>query len=94
MDDTTPSTEAVNDKKTSRQIERGFRFWAIIVGLGITTILAALEHTVVTTSAPVILRDLRLRENFVWITNAFFICRFVALMKYRLFHVSQAKGLS
>ncbi|KAK7756321.1 hypothetical protein SLS62_001547 [Diatrype stigma] len=53
--------------------ERGFRFWAIIIGLGITTLLAALEHTVVTTSAPAILTDLELGANYVWLTNAFFV---------------------
>lgn len=59
--------------------EHGFRFWAIIIGLGITTLLAALEHTVVTTSAPAILTDLELGANYVWLTNAFFVCRYVAL---------------
>ncbi|KAM7193007.1 Major facilitator superfamily domain containing protein, partial [Rhypophila sp. PSN 637] len=59
--------------------ERGFRFWTIIIGLGITTLLASLEHTVVTTAAPYILQELDLKENFVWITNAFFICSFTAL---------------
>ncbi|KAK5652234.1 hypothetical protein OQA88_10731 [Cercophora sp. LCS_1] len=54
--------------------ERGFRFWTIIIGLGVTTLLASLEHTVVTTAAPYILQDLDLRENFIWISNAFFIC--------------------
>ncbi|KAK3369915.1 major facilitator superfamily domain-containing protein [Podospora didyma] len=54
--------------------ERGFRFWSIIIGLSITTLLASLEHTVVTTAAPYILQELELRENFIWITNAFFIC--------------------
>ncbi|KAI1394964.1 major facilitator superfamily domain-containing protein [Hypoxylon fuscum] len=53
---------------------KGARFWIVILGLGITSLLAALEHTVVVTSAPVILTDLQLRENFIWITNAFFIC--------------------
>ncbi|KAH8897383.1 MFS general substrate transporter [Thozetella sp. PMI_491] len=54
--------------------ERGFRFWIIIIGLAISTLLAALEHTVVTTAASRILEDLSLKENFIWITNAFFVC--------------------
>lgn len=69
-------TEAASGN-SPEDIQRGFRFWAIISGLAITALLAALEHTVVTTSAPKILTELQLGENFVWITNAFFICRFV-----------------
>ncbi|KAI1388755.1 major facilitator superfamily domain-containing protein [Hypoxylon trugodes] len=57
-----------------QDLKRGFRFWIVIIGLGVTALLAALEHTVVITSAPVILTDLQLREDFVWITNAFLIC--------------------
>lgn len=80
-----PSSAEVLSKSTingpseldNPDFERGFRFWAIIIGLGISTLLAALEHTVVTTAGPLILEDLDLKENFVWITNAFFICRCV-----------------
>ncbi|KAI0471294.1 major facilitator superfamily domain-containing protein [Xylaria cf. heliscus] len=53
--------------------QRGVRFWAIIVGLGVTNLLGALENTVVTTSAPVIVTDLDLGDDYVWITNAFFV---------------------
>lgn len=37
--------------------------------------LAALENTVIAVAAPVILSDLQLGIDFVWITNAFFLCR-------------------
>lgn len=52
-----------------------FRVYAIIIGLGITNLLAALENTVVTIAAPVILTDLQLGDNFIWITNALFLSR-------------------
>jgi hypothetical protein len=78
------STSFAEDHVTDGEVEdpdvdfeRGFRFWTIIIGLGITTLLASLEHTVVTTAAPYILQDLDMKENFIWITNAFFVCRFV-----------------
>ena len=54
--------------------ERGIPFWCIIIGLGITNLLGALENTVVSTAAPVILTDLHMGSNFIWITNAFFVC--------------------
>ncbi|KAI1863171.1 uncharacterized protein JN550_009697 [Neoarthrinium moseri] len=56
-----------------QEFERGPRFWVIIIGLGISTLLASLEHTVVTTSAPRILEELQMREDFIWVTNAFFV---------------------
>ncbi|KAK3370719.1 major facilitator superfamily domain-containing protein [Lasiosphaeria ovina] len=71
------ATAAATDAEKPEEeedFERGFRFWTIIIGLGITTLLASLEHTVVTTAGPYILQDLELRENFIWISNAFFIC--------------------
>ncbi|KAI1825865.1 MFS general substrate transporter [Xylaria intraflava] len=51
----------------------GFRVYAIVVGLGITNLLAALENTVISVAAPVLLTDLNLGANFVWVTNAFFL---------------------
>ncbi|KAI1660023.1 major facilitator superfamily domain-containing protein [Daldinia decipiens] len=78
MSDTLSSIGGTDSPRPNNNIpqdfRRGFRFWIVIIGLGITSLLAALEHTVVTTSAPVFLTELELRENFVWTTNAFFIC--------------------
>lgn len=54
-----------------------FRLYAIVVGLGIANLLAALENTVLTIAAPVILTDLGFGDNFIWITNAFFLSRYV-----------------
>lgn len=53
----------------------GFRVYAIVVGLGITNLLAALENTVITIAAPVILTGLQLGDNFIWVTNAFFLSK-------------------
>ncbi|KAF3763039.1 MFS general substrate transporter [Cryphonectria parasitica EP155] len=52
----------------------GLRLWVIILGLGVTLLLTALENTVVTVAAPMIISDLQLGENYIWVTNAFFIC--------------------
>ncbi|KAF7929415.1 uncharacterized protein EAE98_005333 [Botrytis deweyae] len=53
---------------------RGYKFWCIIIGFLVTNLLGALENTVVSTAAPVILSDLQMGQNFIWITNAFFVC--------------------
>lgn len=54
-------------------VQRSFGFWAIIVGLGVTLLLAALENTVLTTAAPVILAEIPLDDDWIWLTNAFFL---------------------
>ncbi|KAI1774199.1 major facilitator superfamily domain-containing protein [Hypoxylon cercidicola] len=50
------------------------RIYAIVIGLGITNLLAALENTVVSVAAPVIFTELQLGDDYVWVTNAFFLC--------------------
>lgn len=53
--------------------QRGPRFWAIIATLCMIGILSALENTVVTTSLPYIATQLDLGENYIWVTNVFFL---------------------
>lgn len=55
----------------------GLRLWIIILGLGVTLLLTALENTVVTVAMPYIISDLEIGDDYIWITNAFFICRCV-----------------
>lgn len=55
------------------KVRKSFGFWAIIIGLGITLWLAALENSVLTTAAPAILDDIPMGDNWVWLTNAFFL---------------------
>lgn len=54
-------------------VQKSLNFWIIIVGLGIMMWLAALENTVLTTAAPVILEEIPLKEDWIWLTNAFFL---------------------
>lgn len=57
------------------KFERGPRFWAIIATLCVIGLLSALENTVVTTSLPYIITELNLGENYIWVTNVFFLTR-------------------
>lgn len=56
------------------EFQRGFRFWAVIAGLATAQFQASLEHSVVITSGPTIVNDLGMGEEYIWITNAFFVC--------------------
>lgn len=74
LDSSNSSTD--NKGKTPTEgAPRDFRFWAIIASLCITGLLSALENTVVTTSLPTIVRVLNLGDNYIWITNVFFLTR-------------------
>ena len=70
------SSTANEGKKSTKGTPRDFRFWAIIASLCITGLLGALENTVVTTSLPTIVRALNLGDNYIWITNVFFLTRY------------------
>ncbi|KAH8899041.1 MFS general substrate transporter [Thozetella sp. PMI_491] len=56
-----------------REIQHSFAFWAIIIGIGFTLWLAALENSALTTAAPAILVDIPLADDWIWLTNAFFL---------------------
>lgn len=49
------------------------RFWAIILTCAVIGLLSALENTVVTTALPDIITELAMGENYVWVTNVFFL---------------------
>ncbi|KAI9695815.1 MAG: hypothetical protein M1820_008409 [Bogoriella megaspora] len=75
MEISSPQIDEAEAKTTpDPAFKPSFRLYAIVVGLGITNLLAALENTVVAIAAPVILTDLQLGVDYIWITNAFFLC--------------------
>ncbi|KAI2473092.1 MFS general substrate transporter [Annulohypoxylon bovei var. microspora] len=72
-DPTDPAEQKAGENKAPAP-KRGFRFWAIIVGLCIANFQASLENSVIVTSGPTIVDDLKMGEEYIWITNAFFLC--------------------
>ena len=67
--------DETQEKEKKPSFEKGFRFWIIIATLCVIGILSALENTVVTTSLPHIVTKLDLGENYIWVTNVFFLTR-------------------
>jgi hypothetical protein len=65
----------------------GLRLWIIIIGLGVTLLLTALENTAVTVALPIIISELELGENYIWVTNAFFISRCVPFLLPVICHI-------
>ncbi|KAI0842318.1 MFS general substrate transporter [Hypoxylon sp. FL0890] len=73
--DTEPeaSSTAAQDITSKDDFHPGLRLWIIIIGLGVTQILTALENTSISVAVPIIISELNLGENYIWVTNAFFI---------------------
>jgi hypothetical protein len=71
----TPSTDLDEGTDLSAAFTPGLRVYAIVAGLGVANLLAALENTVVAIAWPVILSDLKVGDDFIWVSNAFFLCR-------------------
>ncbi|KAI2843099.1 hypothetical protein CBS11350_5378 [Aspergillus niger] len=57
----------------SSSSSRGWRFWLIIAGCAVTSLLTAVESTVTSTALPTISRDLNAGESYIWFVNAFFL---------------------
>ncbi|KAI4592508.1 hypothetical protein KJ359_011090 [Pestalotiopsis sp. 9143b] len=53
--------------------KRGFRFWGIMTALCAVSVMASLENSVVVTAGPAIVADLNMGEDYIWISNAFFL---------------------
>lgn len=66
---------ATADAKNTAGATRGFQFWAIMAALCTVGVLGALENTVVTTSLPTIVKHLQIGQDYIWITNIFFLMR-------------------
>ncbi|KAI1746166.1 DNA repair protein RAD50 [Xylaria scruposa] len=75
--DASASSDGTNPARSEQQEKPKFnkdpRFWAIIATLCVIGILSALENTVVTTSLPFIVTQLDLGDNYIWVTNVFFL---------------------
>ncbi|KAK1767504.1 putative multidrug resistance protein fnx1 protein [Phialemonium atrogriseum] len=65
--------ERTANESAAPKFNRSPRFWAIIATLCVIGILSSLENTVVTTSLPFIVTELNLGENYIWVTNVFFL---------------------
>ncbi|KAL4993119.1 MFS general substrate transporter [Aspergillus recurvatus] len=53
--------------------KKGWRFWAIFAALTITSLLSALDASVISTALPTIVRDLNSGDSYVWISNAYML---------------------
>lgn len=74
------ATRGVESSAPAQDFNRSKRFWAIIATLAIISLLSALENTVVTTALPFIATQLDLGDDYIWVTNAFFLSGYVIMI--------------
>lgn len=53
------------------------RFWLVFAALSVTSLLAALEEIFKSTALPTIVADLRVGDNYPWVSNAYFLTTYV-----------------
>lgn len=69
-----PMSQSVNGRiQVQKSYARNYRFWSIIIALCTMMLLGSLENTVIVTSLPVIVDELKLGRNYIWVTNIFFL---------------------
>lgn len=66
-------TQDATTEKSPPKFEKGPRFWAIIVVLSLISLLTSLEATITSTVMPSLIADLNGGENFIWVSNAYFL---------------------
>jgi hypothetical protein len=65
--------KAASSGKSPPQFQKGPRFWAILFVLALASLLTSLEATVTSTVMPSIVADLNGGENYIWISNSYFL---------------------
>ncbi|KAI9667764.1 MAG: hypothetical protein M1821_000581 [Bathelium mastoideum] len=69
-----PATEAEEMEETNKNDAsqaRGWRFWTIFPGLCLTSVLTALDSTILSTALPTIVGELHSASSYVWTINAY-----------------------
>lgn len=66
--------DALQDATMEKKVfEKGPRFFAILFVLALTSLLTSLEATITSTVMPSIVADLAGGEDYIWISNAYFL---------------------
>lgn len=66
-------------QQAGKAFQSDYRFWMIMVTLCFSVLLSSLESTVVITSLPTIVAELKIGSNYIWVTNVFLLARYVSL---------------
>ncbi|RAH68038.1 MFS general substrate transporter [Aspergillus aculeatinus CBS 121060] len=80
---TEPESDETNSDESPRtpgpKPRKTWRFWAVFPALCMTTFLAALDTSILSTALPTIALDLHAGELYMWITNAYILSSTVVL---------------
>lgn len=68
-----PPNETKQSPNSPKQTRKGRRFWLILLGIALTSLLTSLEATITSTVLPVIVSDLGGGDNYIWVANGYFL---------------------
>ncbi|OKL60115.1 hypothetical protein UA08_04632 [Talaromyces atroroseus] len=55
------------------QFVKGFRFWAILASVSVTSLLTSLEATIVSTALPTIITELHGANKYIWVSSGYLL---------------------
>lgn len=67
------SAVSLPSKAEARSSKRGWRFYTILVSIGFSGLLTALEATITSTALPSIVAELGDGDTYVWVANGYFL---------------------
>lgn len=70
------------EEQTEQTLKRGWRFWVMFPGLGLTAALTALDATVLSTTLSTIVDSLQSDSLFIWLLNAYYLTMTVVQPMY------------
>lgn len=73
-----PENTKESPNNNTRQTRKGRRFWLILLGLVLTSLLTSLEATITSTVLPVIVADLGGGDNYIWVANGYFLTMYAS----------------
>ncbi|WEW56053.1 hypothetical protein PRK78_001488 [Emydomyces testavorans] len=75
-DATVETTQEGNEviKEKTAMMDKGLRFWAIMLALAVDGLLTALEATITSTALPTIIGALGGADQYIWAVNVYFLC--------------------
>ncbi len=75
----TPEPISIQKDEPRPQILRPWRFWAIIMALGITGLMSSIEGTIITSALPTITDALGGGDTYIWVPNAYLLAQVAIL---------------
>ena len=79
IDRTSSPGEIIDAKEANVAPKKDWRFWLIFLAVCVTTLLVAIDLSIVSTALPTIANDLNSKDAFIWVANAYILAQTVVM---------------